>query len=206
MSCRPCVPVCVPTCPSDRRCVPWAARGAGNSTSGIFVDYGAKPADKWPAQQRPRPVKQNSTGICVCRQGLFDCDGSCIDRNSSNSNCGACGNVCPKSSSCVDGACVLPCNSSTCPDGKCVENKCVTTNPPPLPCNKNTCPWGVCLSNGRCVVLEPRDCNSMTCAYGKCKNGVCVDEVSDDGKEEQEDNGTVDAYGDLKPAGQEEHA
>jgi hypothetical protein len=44
----------------------------------------------------------------------------------------------------------------------------------------------------------------MTCAYGKCKNGVCVDEVSDDGKEEQEDNGTVDVYGDLKP-GQEEH-
>ncbi len=40
-----------------------------------------------------------------CAPGLVNCAGACVDASVDTSNCGACGNVCPKSTSCISGAC-----------------------------------------------------------------------------------------------------
>ena len=57
----------------------------------------------------PNPVCAPSSGSYVCRprceEPLFDCNGSCVDRDSDSNNCGGCGKVCP-SSVCQAGACV----------------------------------------------------------------------------------------------------
>jgi len=40
--------------------------------------------------------------------GQFDCAGTCVDPQTDQSNCGACGIVCPESSPCIAGKCSVP--------------------------------------------------------------------------------------------------
>jgi hypothetical protein len=56
-----------------------------------------------------------SCGITTCSAGWTNCDGNysngCeTDLNSSNTNCGACGNVCGSTQACVNGTCEAACD------------------------------------------------------------------------------------------------
>src|SRR5580704_6686294 len=56
-----------------------------------------------------------AVGKCVCQSGKTLCGKTCVDTNSDDSNCGACGNACPAGSQCCSGSCVF------CPTGgECV--------------------------------------------------------------------------------------
>ena len=48
-----------------------------------------------------------SVAATACPAALFP-PPSCVNLNTDNTNCGSCGNVCPKRTFCVGGACVVP--------------------------------------------------------------------------------------------------
>ena len=47
----------------------------------------------------------NSSGQCVCNQGLTDCGGQCVDLNTDHANCGGCGSPCQANETCQSGHC-----------------------------------------------------------------------------------------------------
>ena len=49
-----------------------------------------------------------SCGSETCRTGQTKCGGTCVSLDSSASNCGVCGNVCPSQWSCSGGSCAFP--------------------------------------------------------------------------------------------------
>jgi len=48
---------------------------------------------------------QASPALLLCAAGLTLCDGQCVDLNSSDANCGSCGNSCDATSDCTQGSC-----------------------------------------------------------------------------------------------------
>ena len=54
----------------------------------------------------------------VCPDGMFPCNGTCIDMSTDTQNCGACGNVCPANAICIDGSC-SDMSPQICIDGDC---------------------------------------------------------------------------------------
>ena len=47
----------------------------------------------------------NGSAYCACNAGLFDCNGTCVDRLTDEDNCGTCGHMCPGNKQCVAGSC-----------------------------------------------------------------------------------------------------
>jgi hypothetical protein len=47
----------------------------------------------------------NGSAYCACNAGLFDCNGTCVDRLTDENNCGTCGHVCPGNKQCINGSC-----------------------------------------------------------------------------------------------------
>lgn len=111
------------------------------------------------------PVVTGTNGLRTCRNGqclttcsqvigregpnVIICDGNCVDTDTSGNNCGACGNVCPGTSACVNGVCVDACA-------------------PPA----TQCPGGTCTN----LQTDPSNCGACgnICTKGKdCRNGVC---------------------------------
>ncbi|MCD6497802.1 MAG: hypothetical protein J7M25_05780, partial [Deltaproteobacteria bacterium] len=43
-----------------------------------------------------------------CPEGQTDCDGTCVDLQSDDANCGRCGNICPEGTQCSNGRCIQP--------------------------------------------------------------------------------------------------
>ena len=86
-----------------------------------------------------------ASGTCACQiVGNTRCSGTCVDTQTNTSNCGACGNACSSSFTCVAGACVCPSGQTLC-SGVCVDtqtswNNCGTCG--------NTCTGGGCYSGG----------------------------------------------------------
>ena len=145
----------------------------------------------------------NATPLCVngqcvlgpCNAGFENCDGNALNGcetslNTSKSNCGACGVVCPSAEACLSGSCQCPHGGSLCgrhcvdehsdnnncgacgnqcPAGEtCVDSEC--TSP---------CPAGQITCGGTCVdpSMDPANCGScgVTCSTGEaCENGVCT--------------------------------
>ncbi|AGB02732.1 zinc-ribbon domain-containing protein [Methanoregula formicica] len=77
------------------------------------------------------------------------CGTNCTDTLTDSSNCGYCGNACPRGQACVNGHCMLDC-----PAGKtaCVEG-CFNLETDPDHCGicSNNCPAGLVCSKGQCA-------------------------------------------------------
>ena len=93
------------------------------------------------------------------------CGGSCVDKTTSATNCGACGNVCAGGALCINGACACSGTQIAC-SGKCVDLTKNTTN-----CGLcgNACAGGASCINGVCACSGTQ----MTCS------GKCVDLTTD---------------------------
>ncbi|MDB4945689.1 MAG: Tryptophan synthase alpha chain [Labilithrix sp.] len=92
-------------------------------------------------------------GKCGCPAGLLDCDGECIDPQTSDNHCGACGTVCTD-----------PPVASTCGDLFAKRIK--------WGCNKGTCGHIQCRDNAA-------DCNGDVGA-AKCGDGCEVEDLGSD--------------------------
>jgi hypothetical protein len=97
------------------------------------------------------PNRSPALPDCACASGQTNCDGTCTDTQTDSANCGACGNVCPEGTTCVNGAC---------------------SEPPP-------CPPGLTLCGGVCTntAFDPGNCGGCgivcdaTCSGGICQDG-----------------------------------
>lgn len=111
-------------------------------------------------------------GICVCRPGLTDCDGQCVDTNSDPGNCGGCGNNCDMT--CVGGNCL---NESSCTTTVCHGSACVDTDNDPLNCGDcdNACAMDqVCIA-GQCWDYEPTLACDSCDGCSACGGQTCCD-------------------------------
>jgi len=61
-------------------------------------------------------------GNTACGTGLSICGTGCVDTQTNNANCGACGNACPAMRSCQAGKCTCPTGYTDC-SGECVNTQ-----------------------------------------------------------------------------------
>ena len=133
-----------------------------------------------------------TTASCQCPTGLDDCDnpeGRCLDLQTDEANCGACGTECPTGQLCEAGTCQMQC---TAPRVRC-GNRCVDLQADVTDCGMcgNSCMngmacvagrcqcapgWGPCGPDNSCVLLNTiTDCG--TCD-NVCTGGAMCDERS----------------------------
>lgn len=105
-------------------------------------------------------------GECVCAGASeLECDGVCVDTDTSTEHCGACGSACATGLVCEDGSCECPstvapdlCGVSSCVDLDTDEQNCGT-------CGRACGPDRVC-TNGRCgcpYAAAPDYCAATGC-------------------------------------------
>jgi len=89
----------------------------------------------------------------TCGTGEAFCGGACIDVQSNNNNCGACGTVCPAGQSCRTGTCTPNCAPSESLCG--TPAACVNTQTNAANCGAcgNACPTGQMCVMGSCSVV-----------------------------------------------------
>lgn len=107
-------------------------------------------------------------GECgACPPGKELCQSGCVDLQTDDDNCGACGTACGAGQVCISGACT--CTAGSCPDGCCAGDQC----------NPGTTD-AFCGRNGEtCASCDSGDiCDQRTCVTGSgtCPAGanVCV--------------------------------
>ena len=111
----------------------------------------------------PGTSQDPATCQCLCPPGQTSCPTGCVDLQSDDANCGACGTVCPSGQSCQSGQCL--CTPVTCPSG-------ATQDPITCQC---PCPNGQSDCNGACVDLQNDANNCGSCGHQcqTCKAGQC---------------------------------
>jgi hypothetical protein len=126
----------------------------------------------------------NGSGVCAtsCGSGELDCNGTCVDPNTSNTYCGAsadctgsnAGSACAGGSVCDgSGACALTCQDTmiacngTCIDSSSNNNYCGATGDCTGANAGSACGSGYVCSGSACVVTCPGD--EIDC------NGQCID-------------------------------
>jgi Cys-rich repeat protein len=112
-----------------------------------------------------------------CPVGQSCCMGDCVDLNTSQQNCGACGLACGAGETCSNGACLSEgCQTDAdCDDGDpgtvdlCINQTCVHR----LVCSADQdCPASYVCQNGQCV-LPCR--TNLECPAGEtCQGGICA--------------------------------
>ena len=123
-----------------------------------------------------------------CASGQTLCDGSCVDLNTNNQNCGACGTACPSGNGCAGGVCTCLAGLEPC------GNECTDLSKDPANCGacgnacgatqgcvagSCACPAGYDSCGADCVNLaaDPANCGSCgnICPTGQfCQSGACL--------------------------------
>ena len=110
----------------------------------------------------------NSACVLICQAGQTNCGTDCVDLKTSAAHCNGCGNVCPGSSYCTDGACGCD------PDWALCGSDCFYTKSDPNNCGAcgNVCPTGTpTCSGGSCTLVC--GANSAGAPLKNCAN-ACV--------------------------------
>ena len=94
-----------------------ALLGAGLAgLAGVWMDFTTEAKRKKRKKKRRKKRRKRKT----CRTGRAKCNGACVNLNSDDEHCGACGNACPGGSSCTNGSC----SNGNCPNECCSNNDC----------------------------------------------------------------------------------
>jgi hypothetical protein len=124
----------------------------------------------------------------MCPMGQTDCTPTaaaptCVDTQTSNMNCGACGTVCMAGTTCTAGACTCAMGTTLC-GRTCVNTQtdgtncggCGTVCPMGQTCNMGTCgcPTGQTLCGGVCVNTQTDNGNCGTCGTACGGGRTCV--------------------------------
>jgi hypothetical protein len=111
--------------------------------------------------------------VTCSNAGEIVCNGTCVNVQMNNSNCGACGTACMGTQVCMSGMCVEP---MMCPTGQNLCGMtCVNTQTDVANCGAcgNLCPSGQTCSAGTCMA-------PMMCPTGQTScGGTCVDTQAD---------------------------
>lgn len=95
--------------------------------------------------------------VITCGAGQLLCDQQCIDPQSSILHCGACGNVCPVGTGCLNGVCGCANGLTLC------QNQCVDTTRDPSHCGGcavSCLADQACVQNS-CLTVSIEDCNGL---------------------------------------------
>jgi len=115
--------------------VPGIANGANVTTTGngitgltynVSLNYAAAPGDAGyvatPGAYSLAIDDIEFIGNTACTTGLTICGTGCVDTQTNNVHCGACGNACSATRSCQAGKCICPTGYTDC-SGECVDTK-----------------------------------------------------------------------------------
>src|SRR5690606_29716487 len=93
-----------------------------------------------------------------CSPGLVECDGECVDVQSSSAHCGGCGKACTEGHHCEEGVCVCDAEGETDCDGVCIDLASDVEN-----CGEcgNACGEGYACIEGECVVPFEDECTRV---------------------------------------------
>ncbi len=141
-----------------------------SATPDVTVDSATPDATVDDAPDSATPDVAVDTGPdVVCPAGRVACAAVCVDTQTDNGNCGACGTTCSGTQTCVAGACVANCSGAqTRCGGVCVNTQSDNAN-----CGAcgTACSAGQVCEAGACVV---------TCAADQTRcGGACVNVQSD---------------------------
>ena len=131
-------------------------------------------------------------GLSCTDLGFIECSAACVDVNTDEANCGACGSACNQGEVCQTGICTLSCAGGTtacggvCADVNTDEANCGACG---SACNQGeVCQTGICslscaggtaACGGVCADLSTDEANcgacNNTCAQGLvCQAGTCI--------------------------------
>lgn len=100
-----------------------AQQWAGIDTEIAYCEFICDQCD----ENNPRPREFCIAGdpkvaVCCDLPAPNCCDGTCIDKQLDENNCGTCGNACDPGEFCHDGSCVPVCQNQNCPSGQLCYN------------------------------------------------------------------------------------
>lgn len=143
------------------------------------------------------PACAQDPACAPCPTGQTRCNGTCVDTQTDNANCGSCGNACTSGETCQAGVCT---GGPGCGSGQTECNGvCTDTQTDPANCGScanacapgQSCTGGACTGcetgktdcNGTCVDLNGDEANcgacgtacgaGQTCENGSCSGGEC---------------------------------
>ena len=141
---------------------PEVCDGLDNDCNGL-VDDGAAP-DEQCSQKTAGFSCVN--GACGC---ALMCGGRCVSPDWDSANCGACGQICPGETGCVDGVCGCGPGKTRCGD-LCAN---LLGSPPNCGACGHACPTGDICSNSECVCpIDEVDCDGV-CSNLTFDSGNC---------------------------------
>ena len=146
-------------------------------------------------------------GGVVCTSGKTECTGTCVDLQTDDANCGACGTACTGGKTCQSGSCTCPSGKEDC-SGTCVDTQtdpancgtCANTCSEGQVCAEGICsadcPEGTTECTGACVDLQTDLDNCGTCgtecpsinAVAECAAGSCALKSCKDGYDDCDEN------------------
>ena len=135
-----------------------------------------------PTTPCPAPrVRNAATCVCECPPPWTDCNGTCRNLSTSDTNCGTCGNVCNQSEDCCNGVCTELgtetdcgfCDDACGVDELCCNRTCTKVNTS-LKCGDCTTQ---CSSAEKCQYSYTQQKYECVCKspLTRCPDGVCRD-------------------------------